>query len=90
MKIVSDIDTGIVSIIFESKEEKQQMYKILEGMLNDDECMVFCYYPEDSITEEDKKKTVKNMAKVEEFLLKQRGSVDDILKEMVEDEKEDF
>jgi hypothetical protein len=86
MKIMSDIDTGIVSIIFESREEKQQMHDIIGGMLDDDECMVFCYYPEDSISEEDKKKTAKNMAKIEEFLLKQRGSVDDILEEMMEDD----
>jgi len=88
MKIMTDIDTGVVSIIFESNEEKHQIYNIIEDMLDDNECMVFCYYPEESISEEERKKTAKNMAKVEAFLLEQRGNMEDILKEMEEEKSE--
>ena len=86
MKIMTDIDTGVVSIIFESNEEKHQIYNIIEDMLDDNECMVFCYYPEDSVTEKEKEKIAKSMVKVEQFLMKQRGSINDILDEMVEEE----
>ena len=81
MKILSDIETGVVSIIFEKFEEKQNMLSVLENMIDDDECMVFCYYPE-NLTEEQQKKAAKRMAEVEQALMNQRETIEEILEQM--------
>jgi DNA-directed RNA polymerase subunit L len=85
MKILSDIETGVVSIIFEKPEEKHNMLNVLENMIDDNKSMVFCYYPE-NLTEEQQKKATKRMAEVEQSLVDQRGNIDDILDEMENNE----